>query len=151
MNESVKLLYQLVADSLEPNASRRGNNDNGLARKLCRLICRRLGGNDVYFPVATANSAACQILLEIYEEVLPNTGYECFERFCERGGGVSLYVPRELRAFRRDIAFEILRAREAGVSMLELTQHYHLSSRTLQGLRNLALYWRTEQRQQKLF
>lgn len=118
---------------------------------ICRLICRRLGGCDVYVPQHISDTQTCNAFLAAYEEVLGAAGSWQLQQMLRLYGGSHLYIAQEINAFRQSIAMEVLKAREDGVSTLDLVRRYKVSGRTISELYALALDLRYEMRQQKLF
>ena len=143
MNESAGLLYGLVyghgVEVLE-------------AQRVTRLICRYLGGNDVYLPSYSNGNPICRKIEWCFVRIFgEEQGLREAKNFFRRANGVKLYIPQELRAFKRSIALEVLASKERGESNIALSERYHVSGRTIQNLYNYGARIRAEQNMPSLF
>ncbi len=120
-------------------------------RVLCRKLCRKLGGCDIYMPCVISATEVCSAFIEVFEETLGDYGLYYLKEVLSRFGGSHCYIPKEISAFRSDVAFEILRAKEEEVSTISLAQTYRLSGRSINALYNYALKLRSERWQRELF
>lgn len=146
MNEAVRELYGMVYTAVK---------DGAQAKEICRLLCREIGGVEVYLPQSMQEEREeCRILDACFSEVLGELYGPALERFF-RLGGLKIYVPKELSAFRREVAFEVMRALEGGEArVFHVAKFYKISASTVYNLRNQALKWRMEEqakRQPSLF
>lgn len=121
------------------------------ALRVVRLMCRTLGGNDVYVGDYESERGATKALLGCFADAVSGDWEAVARRFFEMYGSMSYYIPKELAPFRKDIALEIVEARKAGATMIELTHRYGLTSRSVNNLYNFGLRVRQEARQRKLF
>ncbi|WGK68379.1 hypothetical protein P0082_07775 [Candidatus Haliotispira prima] len=122
------------------------------ARRIVRMICRHLGGVDVYIPKKIAATETCDVMVRAFESVLDGQGVTALENVLSRFGGATMYIPQEWGSFRSELSMDILRAKESGdTTNIQLAKKYKVTARTINELYNHGLKMRIKARKRPLF
>lgn len=105
MTEQLKLASEMVASC----AARLGAGEYDTAVKGIRAICQYYGGQMIFLPkYKKDNSAVVEQLRGVIADAVGDSAAETIlDVIMTQYGGVPLYIPQEVRAFRDEIAKEI--------------------------------------------
>lgn len=104
-------------------------SDKEVAVKGIRAICKLYGGQQIYLPCRDKESKNSKELLGIFSDAVGDYyGEIMLDTIMFHFGGVQVYIPKEARAFRGEIAKEIFATYDGTTaSMRELCREYNIS------------------------
>ena len=111
------------------DAAREAIGDKEAAIVGIRAICKYFGGQLIYIPVSKAYGKTAENLRGVLADAIGDQSAEIvLEKIMTMFGGVQVYIPKEQRAFQKEIATEIYNQYDGTQeSMREICRNYNIS------------------------
>lgn len=148
--ENLNLANEMVASC----SARLGKGEHETAVKGIRAICQYYGGQMIFLPKFKRDNSktAEQIFGILADAVGDGTAETMLEVLMSQFGGVQLYIPQEVRAFRDEVAMEVYEKYDGtDESRGEICRAYKISFTQIYRLRERALELIREKKQPSLF
>ena len=144
----------LAAEMVASCSARLGKGEHETAVKGIRAICKYFGGQMIFLPkLKRENSKTIETLLGVLADAVGDgTAETMLDVIMSQFGGVQLYIPQEMRAFRDEVAMEIYQKYDGtDESRGELCREYNIAFTQIYRLRERAVALQKIERQPKLF
>lgn len=148
--ENLNLANEMVASC----SARLGKGEHETAVKGIRAICQYYGGQMIFLPkFKRDNSKTAEQLFGILADAVGDgTAETMLEVLMSQFGGVQLYIPQEVRAFRDEVAMEVYEKYDGtDESRGEICREYKIAFTQIYRLRERALELIREKKQSSLF
>ena len=148
--ENLNLANEMVASC----SARLGKGEHETAVKGIRAICQYFGGQMIFLPKfkRSGSKTAEQVFGILADAVGDGTAETMLEVLMSQFGGVQLYIPQEVRAFRDEVAMEIYEKYDGtDESRGEICREYKIAFTQIYRLRERALELMREKKQPSLF
>lgn len=148
--ENLNLANEMVASC----SARLGKGEHETAVKGIRAICQYYGGQMIFLPKFKRDNSktAEQFFGILADAVGDGTAETMLEVLMSQFGGVQLYIPQEVRAFRDEVAMEIYEKYDGtDESRGEICREYKIAFTQIYRLRERALELMREKKQPSLF
>ncbi len=150
MEEQLNLVNEMVSSC----SARLGKGEHETAVKGIRAICQFYGGQLIFLPkFKRDNSKTAEQLFGILADAVGDgTAETMLDVIMSQFGGVQLYIPQEVRAFRDEVAKEIYEKYDGtDESRGDICREYKISFQQIYRLRKRAVELQHESKQPSLF
>lgn len=150
MTNELNLANEMVASC----SARLGRGEHETAVKGIRAICQYYGGQMIFLPkFKRDNSKTAERLFGILADAVGDGAAETMlDVIMSQFGGVQIYIPQEIRAFRDEVAKEIYEKYDGtDKSRGEICRDYKITFTQIYRLRERALELKRQKKQPSLF
>lgn len=150
MTNELNLANEMVASC----SARLGRGEHETAVKGIRAICQYYGGQMIFLPkFKRDNSKTAERLFGILADAVGDGAAETMlDVIMSQFGGVQIYIPLEIRAFRDEVAKEIYEKYDGtDKSRGEICRDYKITFTQIYRLRERALELKRQKKQPSLF